>query len=91
MQNEIYDEFLEMSAERAKTANVGNPFDLNNEYGPQIDGEQFKKILAYIEQGKKEGAKLVTGGEPIGDKGYFIKPTVFSEVKRDREEYFQMR
>ncbi|KAK6631238.1 Aldehyde dehydrogenase, mitochondrial [Polyplax serrata] len=92
VQNEIYDEFLEMSAERAKTANVGNPFDLNNEYGPQIDGEQFKKILAYIEQGKKEGAKLVTGGEPIGDKGYFIKPTVFSEVKDDmtiaKEEIF---
>ena len=47
----------------------------------QVDEDQFKKILGYIESGKTEGAKLQCGGERHGDKGYFIKPTVFSEVK----------
>ena len=44
---------------------------------------QFKKILDYIDSGKKEGAKLQCGGERAGDKGYFIKPTVFSDVTDD--------
>lgn len=78
-----------MSAERAKTAKVGNPFNIDNEYGPQIDKEQFKKILGYIEKGRKEGAQLVAGGEPIGDKGYFIQPTVFSEVKKKNKILFK--
>ena len=46
-----------------------------------MDEDQFKKILSYIESGKAEGAKLQCGGERQGDKGYFIKPTVFSEVQ----------
>ena len=50
---------------------------------PQIDEVQFKKILDYIDSGKKEGAKLQCGGERVGDKGYFIKPTVFSDVTDD--------
>jgi len=54
--------------------------------------DQFKKILKYIESGKKEGAKLECGGEKANDKGYFITPTVFSGVKDDmeiaREEIF---
>ena len=47
----------------------------------QIDEEQFNKILELINSGKKEGANLVTGGERLGDVGYFIKPTVFSCVE----------
>ena len=47
----------------------------------QVDETQFKKIMSMIESGKAEGAKLQTGGERWGDKGYFIKPTVFSDVK----------
>jgi len=50
-------------------------------HGPQVDDEQFKKILGYIELGKKEGATLLTGGERIGDVGYFIQPTVFGDVQ----------
>jgi len=51
-----------------------------------------KKILGYIESGKSEGAKCVTGGHPVGDKGYFIAPTVFTDVREDmkiaQEEIF---
>lgn len=46
----------------------------------QIDDIQMNKILELIESGKKEGAKLLCGGERIGDKGYFIRPTVFADV-----------
>lgn len=48
-----------------------------------MDEDQFKKILALIEAGKKEGAKLLTGGQRYGDRGYFIQPTVFADVKDD--------
>ena len=46
----------------------------------QVDEVQFKKILELIEAGKKEGAKLVAGGGRVGDKGYYIQPTVFADV-----------
>ena len=50
-------------------------------YNVQVDEEQFKKILNLIETGKAEGAKLGTGGHRVGDKGYFIAPTVFHDVE----------
>jgi len=78
--------------ERAKRKTVGNPFDLNVEQGPQVDEDQFKKILSLIEVGKKEGATLLSGGERYGNRGYFIQPTVFGDVKDDmriaKEEIF---
>ncbi|XP_015435958.1 PREDICTED: aldehyde dehydrogenase, mitochondrial [Dufourea novaeangliae] len=92
VEDSIYDEFVERSAERAKSRVVGNPFDSNVEQGPQIDEEQTNKIMSMIEQGKKQGAKLVSGGSRVGDKGYFIAPTVFANVTDDmtiaREEIF---
>lgn len=88
----IYDEFVKRSVELAKKRKVGNPLELETEHGPQIDNEQFTKILDLIESGKKEGAKLEFGGKRIGDKGYFVEPTVFSNVTDDmriaREEIF---
>jgi len=92
VQEEIYDKFLEKSVERAKRRTVGDPFDPKFESGPQIDNEQFTKILELIESGKKEGAKLMCGGGRLGDKGYFVQPTVFGDVKDNmriaREEIF---
>jgi len=92
VQEGIYDKFVQKAAERAKKRTVGDPFDSKNEAGPQIDDDQFKKILELIESGKKEGAKLMCGGARAGDKGYFIQPTVFADVKDNmriaREEIF---
>ncbi|XP_029475043.1 aldehyde dehydrogenase, mitochondrial [Rhinatrema bivittatum] len=92
VQESVYSEFLERSVERAKDRIVGNPFDFKTEQGPQVDEEQFKKILGYINTGKKEGAKLLCGGGAAADRGYFIQPTVFGDVKDDmtiaREEIF---
>jgi acyl-CoA reductase-like NAD-dependent aldehyde dehydrogenase len=76
----IYDKFVEKCKEAANKRVVGDVFAPGVQQGPQIDETQFKKVLSYIDVGQKEGAKLQTGGTRIGDKGYFIKPAVFSEV-----------
>ena len=88
----IYDEFVEKSAERARKHVVGDPFDSKTTQGPQISKKQQEKTLEFIEKGKKEGARLLTGGKRHGDKGYFVEPTVFADVKDDmsiaRDEIF---
>lgn len=76
----IFDEFVAESAKLAKERKVGSPFDATVEQGPQIDDEMFNKVINYIEAGKKEGAKLEAGGKRIGNAGYYIEPTVFSNV-----------
>ena len=92
VEESIYDEFVRRSVERAKKRKVGNPFDEENEQGAQVDQEQFDKIMNLIESGKKEGANLQCGGKRAGDKGFFIEPTVFTEVQDDmkiaQEEIF---
>lgn len=49
----------------------------------KIDDEQYQKILGYITSGKREGAKLMCGGDVAADRGYFIQPTIFGDVKDD--------
>jgi len=92
VEEKCYDEFVSKSVERAKKRKVGNPFDKNTEQGPQVDQEQFNKVMGYIDVGKKENAKLMTGGNRVGEKGYFIEPTVFADVQDNmtiaREEIF---
>lgn len=87
-----YDEFVERSVQRAKDRIVGDPFDDKTEQGPQVDQEQFNKVMGYIESGMREGAQMLCGGSQIGDKGYFIQPTVFADVRDDmkiaQEEIF---
>ena len=88
----IYDEFVKRSAEKAKGIKVGNPFEAATNQGPQIDAEQMNKILGFIKKGKEEGARLVTGGNRVGTKGFFVEPTVFADVKDEstiaKEEIF---
>ncbi|KAK4715798.1 hypothetical protein R3W88_014136 [Solanum pinnatisectum] len=79
----VYDEFLEKAKARALKRVVGDPFKSGTEQGPQIDSKQFNKIMKYIRSGVDSGATLETGGEQFGKKGYYIKPTVFSNVKDD--------
>ena len=78
---DIYDEFVKRSVEKAKIRTVGDPMDFKTQNGPQIDDIQMNKILELIESGKSEGAKLHCGGNRIGETGYFVQPTVFSDVK----------
>jgi len=76
----IYDKFVQKSKEASLSIKVGDPKKEDTFQGPQVSEEQFKKVLSYIEEGKKSGAKLECGGERLGNEGYFIKPTVFSNV-----------
>ncbi|KAG7979596.1 hypothetical protein I3843_05G138400 [Carya illinoinensis] len=79
----VYDEFVEKSKARALKRAVGDPFLKGIEQGPQVSNAQFEKILEYIKSGIESGATLESGGERLGNKGYYIKPTVFSNVKDD--------
>ncbi|CAD5125562.1 DgyrCDS13765 [Dimorphilus gyrociliatus] len=89
---DIYEEFVKRSVERAKKRVVGDGFDKKSESGPQVDEDSLKKILDLIESGKKEGAKLHCGGKRMDRSGYFVEPTVFSDVNENmrigREEIF---
>jgi len=80
-----FDAFVEKLAARARTLKVGDPLDPTTEMGSQVSPHQLKTILGYIESGKEQGARLVTGGtrdtEGLKAKGSFLKPTVFTDVK----------
>ena len=88
----IYDAFVEKSVECSRSRKLGDPFDEATQQGPQVDKTQFDRIMSYIEKGKAEGAKLCTGGVRWGNKGYYIEPTVFSDVTDEmtiaKEEIF---
>lgn len=96
IQNTIYDEFLELAAIRTKAVRQGNPLDTDTMIGAQASNDQFEKILSYLDIGKKEGAKIITGGERSdlgGDLsgGYYIQPTVFAgtnDMRVFQEEIF---
>lgn len=93
---DAHDRFLEELTARARKLRVGNPLDPATQMGSQISARQMDRILDYIESGKQEGARLLTGGERDIDgekaKGYFVKPTIFCEVMPEmriaREEIF---
>ncbi len=91
-QESIYDAFVGRLAEKVKGRKLGDPFDPATQQGPQVDKAQYDKIMSYIEHGKSQGARCVTGGERHGDKGFFITPTVFADVRDDmaiaRDEIF---
>ncbi len=80
----VYDMFLQMFSAAASKLRLGNGLDKNTDVGPVVNETQMKRILDFIEIGKKEGAKVVTGGNACREgecgRGYFIRPTIFSGV-----------
>ena len=92
VERSIYDAFVEKSIVRARSRVVGDPFDPRTELGPLVDQSQFDKVMGYIESGRSDGATLACGGDRIGDRGYFLRPTVFADVRDEmkiaREEIF---
>lgn len=90
-------ELLDQLVDKARQIRLGDPADKNSDMGPLISQKQVERVMAYIEAGKAEGAKLLTGGgrprsEALPEKGYFIEPTIFDEVDNRmtiaREEIF---
>jgi aldehyde dehydrogenase len=96
VQADIYDEFLELAAIRTKAVRQGDPLNTETMIGAQASNDQLQKILSYIEIGKDEGARVVTGGERAelgGDLngGYYVQPTIFEGTNAMRifqEEIF---
>ncbi|RMZ77731.1 hypothetical protein DV738_g4277, partial [Chaetothyriales sp. CBS 135597] len=92
VQSGIYDKFVEAFKARTAKNVVGDPFGKDTFQGPQVSQLQFDRIMGYIASGKEAGAKVEIGGERHGDKGYFIQPTIFSNVSEDmkimQEEIF---
>ncbi|GAC1467149.1 MAG: aldehyde dehydrogenase family protein [Isosphaeraceae bacterium] len=81
VQESVHDQFVEKLAAKVNSRKLGDPFDPATQQGPQVDKAQFDKIMSYIAKGKAEGARCVAGGERHGDKGFYIKPTVFADVQ----------
>jgi len=80
VQEGIYDKFVEKFKARALQNKVGDPFAADTFQGPQVSQLQYDRIMGYIDAGKKEGATVETGGGRHGTEGYFIQPTIFSNV-----------
>jgi phenylacetaldehyde dehydrogenase len=88
----IYDRVVEGVAERAKKIRLGPGLDPATEMGPLVSQEQLERVCGYLESGAREGARAVTGGRRVGERGYFVAPTVMVDTKPDmqmiREEIF---
>ncbi|KAJ7708132.1 aldehyde dehydrogenase [Mycena rosella] len=88
----IYDKFLAEFTKKTASINVGDPFSPGVDQGPQVSQLQYDRIMSYIDSGKAEGATVHIGGERHGTEGYFIKPTIFTDVTPEmkivREEIF---
>ena len=92
VEDSIHDAFVEKVVALSKSRKVGDPFDPATDQGPQVDRAQFDKIMGYIAKGREQGATCATGGERVGDRGFFIEPTVFTNVRDEmaiaRDEIF---
>ena len=92
----IYDRFMEKAIRRVEAITQGSPFDPATMIGAQASGEQLEKILSYIDIGRQEGAKVLTGGERNVKEGefadgFYVKPTVFeghNKMRIFQEEIF---
>jgi aldehyde dehydrogenase (NAD+) len=95
LHDRIYDEFMDRLVSKARSLVVGDATDFGTQVGPVVNRAQYDSILSAIERAKADGATLVLGGgraEGVGDKGYYIAPTVFTDVdnhsKAAQEEIF---
>ena len=84
VQDTIYDKFLDAIKAKFESVKVGLPWEPETQMGSQIDNRQLEKILNYVEIGKSEGAKVITGGQRAqvegGEKGAFMQPTILADV-----------
>lgn len=94
VERSVYDDFVEAFADRASKTTVGNPMDSGTRLGAIVSEEQLDRVMGYVDAGKSEGARLVTGGErtTVDGKGNFVTATVFADVdpgmKIAQEEIF---
>jgi len=85
VEQKVYDQVVAGLTKAANSIKLGRGLDDTTQMGPMVSKEQHVKVLNYVESGKKQGAKAVAGGEKGADKGYFVKPTVFTNTKDDMQ------
>lgn len=93
VERSVHDVLLEKLIAYTKAGvTLGNGFDPKTTMGPLISAQQLERVTGYIDLGKQEGASLALGGDRWGDRGYFVNPTIFTDVRNDmriaREEIF---
>ncbi len=92
VERSVFDEVTHGIAAAAKAMNVGHGLDARTDIGPLVSDEQLARVTGYIESGIAEGARTLSGGARVGDRGYFVEPTVIVDAKPHmkimREEIF---
>ncbi|MEX0350734.1 MAG: 5-carboxymethyl-2-hydroxymuconate semialdehyde dehydrogenase [Paracoccaceae bacterium] len=92
VQDTIREEFEAQLVERVNCIKVGHPLDPETEIGPLVSEEHYIKVTSYFDIARQDGATVAAGGETLGDKGYFVRPTLFTGARNDmriaREEIF---
>jgi len=83
IEQKVYDKVMPRLIEHSEKIKIGPGMDLTSEMGPLVSSEQFQRVNGFLDAGRKEGAKVATGGgrPKKFDKGYFVAPTVFTDVK----------
>lgn len=82
VQQDVYDEFVDLFIGRSRSIKVGDPFDPETRMGPVISAKQLERVTQYIDSGVRQGAVIQTGGKRLSGKGNFVEPTVFTRVDR---------
>jgi phenylacetaldehyde dehydrogenase len=92
VQESRFDEVVAGVSEIAKSIKLGPGMDEGTQMGPLVSDEQLRRVTGYLDSGRQDGATAVTGGRRFGDKGYFVEPTVITNIRPDmaivREEIF---
>ncbi|MEZ5060805.1 MAG: aldehyde dehydrogenase family protein [Solirubrobacterales bacterium] len=83
VEHEHYDEVLEGVSKHADSIKVGSGLDPDTDMGPLVSQEQQDRVTGFLDQGKSDGAKAVTGGSAVDGPGYFVQPTVLSDTSAD--------
>lgn len=85
VEQSIFDRVVEGIADEAKKIRVGPGLDPSTTMGPLVSQEQMERVCGFIESGKTDGATTVVGGGRVGDKGYFVEPTVLVDTRDDMQ------
>jgi aldehyde dehydrogenase (NAD+)/phenylacetaldehyde dehydrogenase len=92
LEDGVHDAFVDRLQSQVGKLVQGDPLDPKTRLGPQVSEAQMRQVLGYVDTGKKEGARLVCGGERPAGKGFFVRPTIFTGVRNEmtlaREEIF---
>src|SRR5579871_3506789 len=88
----VFDKLMQGVADNAGKIKIGHGLDPETQLGPLVSDEQFKRVTGYLAAGRQQGARVVTGGNRVGEQGYFVQPTVLTDTNPNmsviREEIF---